>query len=100
MFAQARTIHARTARLVAPSSSLSTPPYRAIISARDFMAIAGFPSIFFGALVVCLVENFMVWLLELLLEWGKRKSARAVHAMVPLESVDCIVAVASTCGTC
>ena len=39
--AQARAIHARTARLEASSSSLSTLPSRAIISARDLMAIAG-----------------------------------------------------------
>ena len=40
--AQARAIHARTARLEASSSSLSTLPYRAIISAGDLMALAGF----------------------------------------------------------
>ena len=40
--AQARAIHARTARLEASSSSLSTLASRAIISARDLVAIAGF----------------------------------------------------------
>ena len=39
--AQARAIHARTDRLEASSSSLSTFPSRAIISAGDLMAIAG-----------------------------------------------------------
>ena len=40
--AQARAIHARTARLEASLSSLSLLPSRAIISARGLMAIAGF----------------------------------------------------------
>lgn len=37
---QARAIHARTARLEASSSLLSTLPSRAVVSARDLMAIA------------------------------------------------------------
>ena len=40
--AQARANHARTAPLEASSSSLSPLPSRAIISAGDLMAIAGF----------------------------------------------------------
>ena len=39
--AQGRAIYARTARLEASPSSLSTLPSPAIISARDLMAVAG-----------------------------------------------------------
>ena len=57
--AQARAIHARTARLEASPSSLFTLPSCAIISAGNLMAISGSSQIF-CALVVCLVERFMV----------------------------------------